>query len=145
MSSIWGHSSTEYLIDSIQVAQNNAIRSIFRNEYYAHALTTNEIRKKYNILSVRQVIKFNTSCLAYKITHRLMKSDIVITTVADRHNYATRNAHSLNQHPYRSNAGKFCTNRVIAVEYNSIPIDITNCPSFNIFKKQIKKYILENN
>lgn len=73
-----------------------------------------------------------------------MKSDAEITHMADRHNYATRGARNLYQCSYRTNAGKFCTNRVIAVEYNSIPVDIINSPSFNSFKKKLKTHMLAN-
>lgn len=34
MSPIWGHSASEQLINTLQVTQNNAIRSIFGSEYY---------------------------------------------------------------------------------------------------------------
>lgn len=43
LSPIWGHSATKTNLDSLQVVQNNAIRAIFRREYYSNGLHTHHI------------------------------------------------------------------------------------------------------
>lgn len=107
MSPVWGHSDTENLISTLQIAQNNAIRSIFRERYFAFGLSTEQIRNDYGIFSVRQLIKFNSATLAFKIERSMIKTDIVINHLGDRHNYRTRNAGSIYQSFFRSNAGKY--------------------------------------
>lgn len=143
MSPIWGHSLTEQQTASLQVAQNNAIRSIFRKEYYGHGLSTIQIRRTHNIFTVRQVIKYNTAVLAFKIDKKIIKTDLVINLRADMSRYITRNAHSMHQRSFRTNIGRFCTSRVVAVEYNQIPNSIKNSETLNNFKKRIKTSILD--
>lgn len=144
LSPIWGHSATDNQINALQVSQNNAIRSIFRDQYYAHRLSTSEIRNAHGFFNVRQIIKYDTATLAYKIERRLIKTDLIMNFIADRHNYNTRSARNIYQNSFRSNAGKYSTSRMIAVEYNSLPTSIKNNASLNLFKKMLKTYILQN-
>lgn len=136
MSPIWGHSATEQQIATLQVAQNNAIRSVFRPEYYAQGLSTCEIRQTHNIFSVRQLIKYDTAVLAFKIDRKLIKTNIVINLRADIHRYVTRNAHNMQQRSFRTNIGRFSTSRVIAVEFNQIQNSIKKSSSLNNFKEK---------
>lgn len=142
MAPIWGHSATEHQIMSLQVAQNNAIRSIYRSEYYARGLSTCQIRRANNILSVRQLIKYDTVVLAFKIEKKLIKTNISINHRADMHSYNTRNANNMHQRSFRTNIGRFSISRVIATEYNQLPNSIKNCETLNNFKKKIKNNIL---
>lgn len=144
MSPIWGHSATDSQISALQVAQNNALRSIYRNQYYACGLSTTQIRKSHGIFSVRQLIKYNTAILAFKVEKKLIKSNITINHFADRHNYNTRNSRNIYQGSFRSNVGKFDTSRMMAVEFNSLPSDIKTIPSLHIYKKRVKQHILSN-
>lgn len=61
MAPVWGITSTDALLNALQVAQNQSLRSLFRDDYYANGLSTDEIRKKHNILSIRQNIQYNTT------------------------------------------------------------------------------------
>lgn len=128
----------------LQTSQNRAIRSIFREQYYAHGLSTEQIRNVYGILSVRRIIKFNTATHAYKTENNLIKTDIAIHHTGDRHNYSTRKADNIYQSSFRSNTGKFSTSRMIAVEYNSLPNHIKSSVSLNIFKKKLKTHLFVN-
>lgn len=142
MSPIWGASATTNLIDSLQVAQNRALRSIFGNDYYALNLNTNQIRAKHNILNVKQIVKYDTNLLAYKVKHKMIKNEIFTQYNADRHHYGTRRAHDFYQQSFRSNAGRFSVSRQIAISHNSLPHYIKNAQSFNLFKKHLKIHIL---
>lgn len=145
MSPIWGQSATEYLLNTIQVIQNNAIRSIFRKEYYAFGLSTNQIRTKFNILNVRQISKYETAILAYKINKKIIKTNIETIQMSSRHNYNTRNSNQLYQQSFRTKTGKYLISRLIAVEFNMLPTDLQSLPSLNQFKNKLKKYILSDN
>lgn len=139
---VWGNAATEVLLNALQVAQNQSLRSLFRTDYYANGLSTVEIRKKHKILSVRQNIKYNTAMLAFKIKNGLIKSDIQLNLVNQRHTYATRNATNMQQPRFRTNSGKYMTTRIIAIEYNNLPINIQNCNSNYSFKKNVKEFLL---
>lgn len=144
MSPIWGHSATDYQINTLQVAHNNAIRSIFREQYHAHKLSTSEIRNAHGIFSVRQIIKYDTATLGFKIEKKLIKTDIKINHIANLHNYNTRSARNFQQNSFRTNVGKYSTGRMIAVEFNNLPTSIKNSVSLNSFKKGLKRFILQS-
>lgn len=78
---IWGNATTQTLITSLQVIQNQALRSLFRTDYFANGMSTDEIRKKHCILFIRQNIKYFTALLAFKIKKGLIKNDIVLNTI----------------------------------------------------------------
>lgn len=139
---IWGHSATESLLNALQVAQNQALRALFRADYYANGLGTRDIRGKYNILSVRQNINYNTAMLAYKIKNNLLKTNILMNTVNQMHSYSTRGADSLYQRGFRTNSGKHLISRVTAIEFNKLPINIQNSQTLATFKKHTKAHIL---
>lgn len=107
--------------------------------------TLSEIYTLSKFILCSQIIKFDTVTLAFKIEKKLIKNDIVISHFNDRHNYNTRNANNLFSHPFRSNIGKFNTDRMIAVEFNSIPSYLRNSESLNILKKRLKIYLLRGN
>lgn len=140
MSPIWGHSVPDSLLRSIQTVQNNAIRSIFRREYYALGLSTNQIRKNFKIFDVRQIIRYETAMLAYKINNKLFKTDINTIAMSSRHNYQTRNSSQLYQCSFRTNIGRYKIAR--QVEWNVLPTELRNLLSLNLFKKKLKEFYL---
>lgn len=145
MSPIWGYSSTENLLNTLQTVQNNAIRSIFRHEYYALGLSTNQIRSKFGILNVRQVAKYEMAMLAFKINKKIIKTNIDTAQMSSRHNYSTRNANMLYQRKFRTNSGNCMIERQIAIELNMLPMNLRNATTLRRFKIDLKKHILSNN
>lgn len=144
MSPIWGNSATQLLTNALHVIQNQAIRAIFRNDYYAIGLSTDEIRKKYNILTVAQSVKFNTAMLAFKIKKGIIKSNIELNIVGNVRPYATRNVRDMYQQSYRTNAGKSITSRLVAIEFNKLPNNIKIIQSLHTFKKLVKTFIINS-
>lgn len=144
MSPIWGHAATNYQINALQISQNQAIRSIFREQYYAQKMSTADIRKSHRIFSVQQIIKYDTATLAYKTKKKLIKTDITLNPVSDRHNYNTRSSGNIYEDSFRTNAGKYSIGRMIAVEFNNLPTSIKDCNSHYTFKKKLKTFTLQN-
>lgn len=142
MAPVWGIASTDAILNTLQVAQNQSLRSLFRVEYYANGLSTDEIRKKHNILSVRQNIQYNTAMLAYSIKNNLIKTNIQLNLINQIHTYSTRSATNIHHQSFRTNSGKHLTTRVVAIEYNKLPTNIQNSQSIHTFKKHVKSYIL---
>lgn len=126
---IWGNSTTQNLLNSLQVSQNQAIRSLFRRDYFAHGLSTQQIREKYNILSIQQNVRYGMALLAFRIKRGLIKNDIQLNTNEQRHSHSTRTAGNIYQQTYRTNSGKHLTSRIIAVEYNNLPPHLKNSRS----------------
>lgn len=144
MSPVWGNSATQIHINNVQVAQNQALRSIFRKDYYVEGLSTEEIRVKYNLLSVRQNVQYNTALLAFKIKRGLIKTDIQINTINNVHSHNTRSTGNIYQASFRTNSGKTLTARLIAIEFNNLPNEIKNSQSIFAFRKRLKIFLLTN-
>lgn len=142
LSPIWGNAATDMLLNSLQVVQNQALRSLFRIDYYSNGLSTDEIRNKHKILSIRQNIQYNTAMLAFKVKKGLIKSNIQLNLINTLHSYPTRQSRNLSQSAFRTNSGKHLTSRAVAIEYNKLPINIKNCQTVFTFKKHIKAHIL---
>lgn len=142
MMPIWGYSASQHLIKSLQVAQNQSLRSLFRSDYYSNGLSTEQIREKYKILSVSQNLTYNTALLGFKIKRGLIKNDVQINTQNQFHSYSTRSAGNLYQQTYRTNAGKYLTSRIIAIELNKLPPNIKESSSIHAFKKNVKSLLL---
>lgn len=80
---VWGTSITLMEIARIQVAQNHAIRKFFYHDYHYGNLGSSEIKQKYNILNVQQLLKYNTLIMAYKIDKRMLKCSWSFTSAAN--------------------------------------------------------------
>lgn len=144
MSPIWGHSAPETLLNTIQTVQNSAIRSIFRREYYAMCVSTNQIRKNFKILNVRQLIKYETAMLAFKIMNKMIKTNVQTIQISNRHNYTTRQSNQLHQNNFRTNAGKNQIARLIAVEWNMLPNTLRRRTSLYQYKRELKNLLMES-
>lgn len=93
---------------------------------------------------MREISRYETAMLAYKINKKIIKSDVDVVPVGSRHNYDTRNSNQLYQSCFRTNAGKFRISRLIAVEYNMLPEELRCLPSLGRFKMKLKTHILSN-
>lgn len=137
MAPICGFAATEALLNALQVAQNQSLRSLFRVYYYANGLSTEEIRKN---------IQCNTAILAYFIKNNIIKTNIQLNLINQVHAYPTRSATNIYHQSFRTNSGKHLTTRVVAIEYNKLPtniqLNIKNCQSIQKLKKHVKFYIL---
>lgn len=100
-----------------------------------HSSDGQDVRAEFEILSVRQNIRYCTAMLAFKIKAGLINNDIQIDTVGDRHPYSTQNANNIYQISFRTNAGRYITSRIVAAEFKSLPADLKNARSVYIFKK----------
>lgn len=113
MAPIWGNSTNENTLSTLQVIQNNAIRAIFRRDYYALGMSTNEIKIKYNLLNVKQIVKYETSILAYKWKCDLIKSGIILQKMSERQPYFLRKD-KIVQQSFKNNSGKNIMSRLVA-------------------------------
>lgn len=141
LSPIWGNSAGIVELKKLQVAQNISIRRIFYREYIMEKLSTEQIRKKYKIPNVKQIIDINSALLTYKIDNRLIKTDLHINRNRT-HNYQTRQRHTPIIHTYNTQMGKTNMLRTCTILYNSLSNEVRNTHSIGIFKKRTKDFFL---
>lgn len=139
---IWGLSAPSYLLKSLQVSQNNALRNIFTTDYLIENLHTNEIYKKYKILKIKDIIEYGSTLLIYQIINKETKTNIHIERIRDTQSYDTRHANNLRINNYRTNIGKTNVIRSSSVIYNRIVTDNDTNLNYKQFKNVIKIKIL---
>lgn len=143
LSPVWGTSINQIDLNRLQIAQNNALRKLFSHDYYNLNMGTDEIRKKYNILNVTQIIKFNKILMIYKIDNDLMKSNYKISRERP-HEYATRNRNLPILSSFRTCMGEKSIYRSCTKEFiEMLPLIDSDVPLFK-FKKSLKKNIVNS-
>lgn len=139
---VWSSSASQSDITRLQIAQNNALRKIFCNDYYSDNLNTTNIMNKYKILNVRQLIHQNSLLMMFKIDKCLMKCGYRLAT-DPLHHYPTRNSSRPRLGMYRTNIGKSSVFRSSTNLYNSLNTALKNERYIYSFKKKLKKNILD--
>lgn len=105
------------------------------------------ILSKYNLLSWENLIKFTNICLAYKILHGLAPPPLCdFLSVRSNNNHNTR-ATSRGDCviPFRKTAfGKSAFSYKTSNEWNTIPTSIREINSYDLFRVQLKCWLLSN-
>ena len=81
--SVWGFASN-YMIDQLQVIQNRAIRFIFWRDYIQLRLSTEAIYRKYRIMNIQQLLKYDAIFTIFK------RLNVDLQTFEGVHTYNTR-------------------------------------------------------
>lgn len=144
LSPVWSSSITQNEINQLQVAQNNAIRTIFSYEYNVQQLSTAEIMKKFKILNVKQSIRFNNLTMMFKIDNKQMKSNYTIDRTSV-HNYATRFGSRPRLGAIRTSLGQKSIFRSCTEEYAALDPSLLVQPTIRLFKQKLKISILDEN
>lgn len=116
---ILGTFATEDDLNRLQLAQDEAIRNIF----WTIRKSPKDICNEFELLRVREIIKYDLALLIYKLKFCLLKLD----------------ASSIQQN------GTNATNVLIAATrvFYSLPDSINNQRNVNIFKMELKSYLLQ--
>lgn len=136
---IWGN-TTQFNINRVQRLQNKAVKNIFNLPYETSSAT---LYKRYPILPIKDLIKYNLCLLVYKIDNNLLKSNIKFekNTI---HSYETRNRDRyVLDRQVNTEYGRKRPSYAGAMFYNSLPRDLRLSQSYNIFKRQYKKMLLD--
>lgn len=72
MISVWDFTA-ETRLREIQVYQNKAVRSIFWQEYREPGVDTDFLFRKYRILKISQLVRFDCLMTIFKFRHGLLK------------------------------------------------------------------------
>lgn len=140
---VWGTSAGQGNIERLQIAQNNAIRKLFHYDYNTLNMSTDDIRKKYNILNVAQTIRFNGIQMMYKIDNNLIKTSHTMNRER-AHNYNTRNRNNPIAPSSRTMTGDKNIYRACTQQYAATSPSITRKNTLNSFKKALKKKIIDS-
>lgn len=109
--------------------------------YSWYKLSTADILEKFKILNVENTLRYNNLLMMYKIDRGLMKSSYTLNR--DRqHNYNTRNACLPRLNQCRTNLGQNSILRACTAQYRALPASLTLSQSIFIFKKELKKRLL---
>ena len=113
--------------------QKRAIRTISNASYRD---STNPLFIRNNILKIVDLYKHSLGCYLYKNQH-------LIETHALNHNYFTRYRNNVNVPHARLRSTEQSVIRNALRIWDDIPASIRACRTFNQFKLQFKKYLIE--
>lgn len=142
MSPVWSTSASNNNINRVQIAQNQAIRTIFFSDYNYLNMSTTDIRKKYAILNVRQIMKLNEMLMYFKLKKNKFKCNFKINNERT-HRYATRNATLPRTSTFRTNMGRNSIFRSCTKKFHEMHLNNNTQLSINAFKKNSKKKYLK--
>lgn len=136
---IWGN-TTQFNINRLQRLQNRAIKNIFNLPYETSSAS---LYKRFPILPIRKLIKYELCTLVYKIDHKLLKSNIEFKRNIT-HSYETRDRdrYTLDKH-VRTEFGRRRPSYIGAALYNELPRDLRLSQSCKVFKRSLKMMLLQ--
>lgn len=135
---VWGTAARSNL-QILQTAQNKIIKTLFK---YNYLTSTEKIYKETQLMNLHQMYRYNTCILIRKILTKDIHSQIIFTKRAQTYKILTRQANNICLSQPRTKYGKRNIMYEGANLYNKLPKDIKEIKSSNIYKKTLKKYIL---
>ena len=137
---IWGNTYSTN-VNCLYILQKKAIRLMFCADRLAH---TNEIFKDLSILKVPELIRYKTAILMYNIFHGTLPEHLQnrFTLYANLHN--TRRSSTFVMLQARTNIKAMCLSVYGVKLWNSLPGNIKDCTSLNLFKKYLKIHLLSS-
>ena len=131
---LFGHAYDTHL-KVLEVAQKKSVRVIANENYFAH---TNPIFIDLKILKFKDIYKHKVGIYMYKNIDSFSRH-------LPSHDYETRSGNSLNAVNQRLTLTQRQSLQFQGpIIWNSIPDNIRNAPSLNIFKKQYKQFLLSS-
>lgn len=124
--------------------QKKILRIITFSSYTTSSLP---IYQELNILNIDQINKLQLCLFTYDLfNNRLPPQFNSFCSTNNRiHKHYTRNSTKLHKQYNKTNYGLYSTRNMCINMWNSLPITLTNCHSHNIFKRNLKLYLLSCN
>lgn len=135
---IWGNAFHTHKLKELQVLQNRAIRNILTTDYYVKKKNTQQIRNEQGILSVQNMIKFESVLFFHKILHGTVKNNFTIRRRHDVHNYNTRMRDNIDLSRARTDHSLSNVLNVGATIMNGLHQELRYETNLNKFKKRLK-------
>ena len=137
---IWGNTYTSN-VKCLFTLQKKAIRLICNADRLAH---TNAMFKDMSILKLSEFVKYKTAIVMFNIFHGTLPIQLQMRFTKYSSVYSTRQTKSFVMVQVRTNLKAMCLSVHGVKLWNTLPDDIKNCTSVNIFKKCIKKHFLSH-
>lgn len=141
LSAIWGATGSTRIMQ-LQRLQNKAIRLIFYQEYRGSDASTEDLRKKYGILQVADLIRYEFCMSIYKVQNRLLKTSFSLATTSDNHGYHTRRRSHVQLPRSRTNHSRSSVWHEGVNMFNSLPSPLRHATSILVFKRLLKLHLL---
>ena len=138
MNSLWGCSRSP-LIHSLARIQNSIIKTIKK---LPRLFPTNQLYSNI-VLPISNIHKYEICVFFYKVVHKRVKCNFALIAVSDMHNHNTRQRSLLHVLFTRTSSAR---DSIIAKGihlYNSLPHNIREERSFNIFKSKLRSYLFD--
>ena len=125
---IWGKTHA-YLLNSLFLLQKRIVRNIAAAPFLAH---TNPIFREFSILKLHDIFKYAVCCHMFKLKN----------TFVAPHSVNTRSRNLPRTTYHRLTMTQQAVSFTGPTEWNSLPSNIKNIEKFNLFKKELKNYLL---
>ena len=125
--------------------QNKSVRLVFKGNTYSD---TNNLFKKFNILKMVNIYQHQASIFIFKYIHYLLPTIYYITKFLDLHkdssNRNLRNNRNLYIPYAHSNTRLFTIKYSGPRTWNSLPADLRSIINIILFKKNLKKFLIQH-
>jgi len=142
MNSVWSNCSSTHSTKLV-VLQNKSVRAIFSEQYNPQAnVHTIDLYKNNNILNYLNMCNYEGILLIYKIENNLIKNLISFKKNDQIHSYGTRNRDKFYLPKINNDYGKNSMDYKWVKMFNTIPNELKQINSLNLFKFELKRYLL---
>lgn len=137
---VWG-CAVKTRIRELQIIQNKIIKLIFS---YKYLTPTKKIYEETKLMTIKKLYFYSICIFIRKTLNRNIHTSIAFQKQKHVTIRSTRRASFLVLPKPRTTYGKTMITYEGAQFYNRLPLCIKNAESLNVFKKELSKYILDN-
>lgn len=140
LSSVWGSTGSTRIME-LERLQNKAVRFIFWREYRGSGTSTRDLFRKYNILRIQDLIRYEFCMSIYKIKRNMMKTSFSFVTTRETHAYQTRRQSHIQLPRSRTNHSRKSILHEGVNYYNALPPSIKHANNVIRFKRMLKEHL----
>ena len=139
---IWGNTYNTRL-NSLILLQKRAVRLVGNIGWNEHST---EIFKQYRILKLCDLVKYQTCILMYKANRGILPENVQSNfhKIKDVHEYNTRTKNNFFTYHVSLTLRKMSVNSKGITLWNSLPVNIKESVSLNVFKKKLKNEMIHS-
>lgn len=140
MASVWGASANSRL-EILQRLQNKALRYIFWHDYRYGGLSTEDLYRKFNILKVTDIVRYEQIMNIYRIKNQLIRVNFTLPSNLERHEHNTRRRSLLQIPRSRTNYSRNSLFHEGVNQFNRLPAQLRHCGNLLQFKRLLKQHL----
>jgi hypothetical protein len=137
---IWASNYSSRL-DRIKILQKRIVRIIMRLPYSSH---TAQAFRQLGILRIDEINRLQISEFMHRYTYKTLPVAYAnyFNLTSDFHSYNTRNLNTYRSEFARTNLRKFSIKSIGPHTWNSLPCEFRYISNLNLFKKQLKLWLI---